>query len=81
MPEAAVRIGHVALGFVLALLLVTAFAVYGWRPAIAPIERPSPSVFDTGLIAKGAALAAIGNCNTCHTEYGREAAPGRIVAP
>jgi mono/diheme cytochrome c family protein len=70
VPEAAVRIGHVALGFVLALLLVTAFAVYAWRPAIAPIERPSPSVFDAGLIAKGAALAAIGNCNTCHTAAG-----------
>jgi mono/diheme cytochrome c family protein len=47
--------------------LVVAGGVLIWRPAIDPIERPDPASFDHGLVAKGAALAAVGNCVTCHT--------------
>jgi len=73
-----VRIDHVVLGFVVALLLVTAFVAYAWRPSIAPVEQPSPSSFDAALVAKGEALARIANCNTCHTaEDGQSYAGGR----
>ena len=35
--------------------------------AIAPIARPDASVFSAATIARGAQLAALGNCATCHT--------------
>ncbi|MFC7399023.1 c-type cytochrome [Chelatococcus sp. GCM10030263] len=47
-------------------IAIAAFAVI-WRPAIDPIERPAPESFDKGLVARGAELAAIGNCSVCHT--------------
>jgi nicotinate dehydrogenase subunit B len=34
---------------------------------IAPIARPDASVFSTATIARGAELAALGNCAVCHT--------------
>lgn len=46
--------------------------------ALAPVEPPARSAFDPRLIAKGAELAAIGNCGTCHTaERGQPYAGGR----
>jgi nicotinate dehydrogenase subunit B len=41
-------------------------AVLPWR-AIAPITRPDASVFSAETIARGAELAALGNCAVCHT--------------
>src|SRR5262245_34381413 len=41
-------------------------ALFPWR-AIAPIARPDASVFSAATIARGAQLAALGNCATCHT--------------
>jgi nicotinate dehydrogenase subunit B len=35
--------------------------------AIAPIARPDASVYSAATIARGAQLAALGNCATCHT--------------
>jgi nicotinate dehydrogenase subunit B len=35
--------------------------------AIAPIARPDPSVYSAATIARGAQLAALGNCAVCHT--------------
>jgi len=65
---------------ILAFLLVAAFVAYAWRSAIAPIEPPSPAGFDSALVAKGAALATIANCNTCHTaEGGSSYAGGRAL--
>jgi mono/diheme cytochrome c family protein len=45
-----------------------------------PVTRPAA---DPEVVAKGAALAAIGNCNTCHTaERGKTLAGGRaLVTP
>ena len=37
------------------------------QSAIEPIEPPVRASFDAALIAKGAQLAAIGNCKECHT--------------
>jgi mono/diheme cytochrome c family protein len=37
---------------------------------LAPIEPPPISSFDPARVAKGAQLAAIGNCNVCHTAAG-----------
>lgn len=45
---------------------------------VAPGAAPARASFDAALIAKGAQLAAIGNCQVCHTaEGGRSFAGGR----
>jgi len=56
------------------LLAVVVFAILAWRPAIAPLD--SPQTFDRQLIARGAALASIGNCSACHTASGGAAYAG-----
>jgi mono/diheme cytochrome c family protein len=38
-----------------------------WRPAIAAVAPPSKQSFQPDLIRRGRDLAAMGNCNTCHT--------------
>ena len=59
------------LGLVAVLVLGAAgFAAYAWQPAIDPIEPPAKASFDAARVAKGAQLAAIGDCNRCHTRPG-----------
>ena len=58
----------------------TAFAVI-WRPAIAAIDPPTPQSFDAGLVKRGRVLAAIGNCNDCHTVRGAKAFAGGLPVP
>ena len=41
-------------------------AVLPWR-AIAPIAQPDASVYSAATIARGAQLAALGDCGVCHT--------------
>jgi mono/diheme cytochrome c family protein len=56
-----------------AVILVALAAAYGghaaraWEPALTPVTAPSTATPDTTSAARGAALAAIGNCITCHT--------------
>ena len=47
-----------------------AAAVFPWRPAIAPIERPDPSTYSAATIERGRQLAALGDCAVCHTSEG-----------
>jgi mono/diheme cytochrome c family protein len=64
---------------VLLVLVVIAYALT-WRPSIDAIDPPARSRFDAKLIAKGAALAAIGDCNACHTASGGKTyAGGRAI--
>src|SRR5687768_14305547 len=44
--------------------------------ALAPSEPPPRAAFDADVIAKGAQLAAMGNCNVCHTAPGGKAYAG-----
>lgn len=64
----------VGLGVALGLV-VAAFT----RPsAIAPAPPPDPQLYSAAAIARGAALAALGNCAVCHTAPGgAENAGGR----
>ena len=49
-------------------------------PAIAPIATPSPASFDRVSVARGAALASIGDCAVCHTATdGASYAGGRAI--
>ncbi|MDB5921434.1 MAG: putative alcohol dehydrogenase cytochrome c subunit protein [Betaproteobacteria bacterium] len=59
---------RIILGLLLVLCVLSAvFVAFAWRTAIAPVEPPARSTFDTALIARGASLAAIGDCVSCHT--------------
>jgi len=57
-----------------------AFAVV-WRPAIAAVEPPAPQAFDAALVKRGRELAAIGNCNNCHTAGGGRNFAGGLPVP
>lgn len=59
---------------------VAAFAVI-WRPAIAAIVPSQPQSLDAALVKRGRALAAIGNCNDCHTVRGGKAFAGGLPVP
>src|SRR6267154_3258451 len=59
---------------------VAAFAIT-WRPAIAAIDPPAPQTFDTALVKRGRDLAAIGNCNDCHTVRGGKSFAGGLPVP
>jgi mono/diheme cytochrome c family protein len=52
-----------------------------WRPAIAAIEPPAPQSFDSALVKRGRDLAAIGNCNDCHTVRGGGSFAGGVPVP
>src|SRR5689334_14000162 len=59
------------------------FVVYAWRSPVPPVDPPAPGSFDQQTIARGAQLAALGNCAACHTATGGDAfAGGRpVVTP
>jgi mono/diheme cytochrome c family protein len=59
---------------------IAAFAI-GWRPAIAAIDPPAPQSFDAALVKRGRELAAIGNCNDCHTVRGGKNFAGGLPVP
>ncbi len=65
---------------VICVAVVIGFIALAWHSAIDPIAAP-PQNFSAELIQRGAALAALGDCNTCHTAPGgRSYAGGRAVA-
>ena len=69
-------------GVVAALVTIGAAAGVAlvWRPAIAAIDQPPPQSFDPALVKRGRELAALGNCNDCHTMLrGRNLAGGLPV--
>jgi mono/diheme cytochrome c family protein len=68
-------IGGVVIAGVAAGIAVT------WRPAIAAIEPPVPASFDPALVKRGRELAAIGNCNDCHTVRGGKSFAGGLPVP
>jgi mono/diheme cytochrome c family protein len=58
---------HALVGLVATVMMAAAPAGTHAAPAIAAIAPPARSAFDADVIRRGAALAAIGNCNVCHT--------------
>lgn len=65
----------VVIAAVLLGLCGIAFAAIAYRPAIARVTRADPRLFDPALVARGANLARLGNCVSCH-----QAAGGRPYA-
>ncbi len=69
---------------VLCLLLAVAVGVYVFAagpPAIDPITPPAAASFDPAVVKRGAILAAIGDCDTCHTAPGGRAFAGAVAIP
>jgi mono/diheme cytochrome c family protein len=69
---------------VLAVAIVVGIAgviAYGWDRTIEPLASSPQSTFDKSLIAKGAELAAIGNCAVCHTAPGGDSFAGGLPIP
>jgi mono/diheme cytochrome c family protein len=71
------------LSIVVILLIVAAagFVLWSRRPEIAAIEPPSRQAFSREQIEKGAELAAVGDCNICHTASGGAAYAGGRPIP
>ena len=65
------------------VLLVLAASLIGlaatYRPAIGAIPRPDPTAFDRTEVARGEALARVGNCVTCHQAPGGAAYSGGLA--
>ncbi len=72
----------VFLGFcVLLLIAAGVFVFLAWRPAINPVNPPAANSFDPALVKRGAELAAIGNCDVCHTAPDGYAFAGGLPLP
>jgi mono/diheme cytochrome c family protein len=67
----------------LTVLLAAGAGAIAWQPAMAPIVPPQRSDFPVAEIARGAELAAIGDCVVCHTALdGQPFAGGRgVITP
>ena len=63
------RLRHTLLGlFSVALLGAAGFFYFAEQPELPVSRPPDKASFDGALIARGAELAMIGNCNVCHTK-------------
>jgi mono/diheme cytochrome c family protein len=79
MGLAAMRALRILAGFAVLLVLgAGVFTAYAWHSAIDPVDRPDQAGFDRALVARGADLAAIGNCNVCHTAPGGQPFAGGL---
>jgi mono/diheme cytochrome c family protein len=74
------RLIALVVGLLVILLIAGGFAV-AWKPAIDPIAPPQAAAFDEALARRGAELAAIGNCITCHAAPGGSALAGGRALP
>ena len=71
------RLMRALLGLLGATLVGAAgFVALAWRPEIPAVEPPNRAGFDPALIARGAELTMLGNCNVCHTKAGGRAYAG-----
>lgn len=67
-----------AVTLVLAVLGLLGCADLVSRPAIAPVAAPAVQRFDRALVRRGEQLAAVGDCNSCHTRAGGPAYAGGV---
>jgi mono/diheme cytochrome c family protein len=66
---------------VLGLILGGGFIAIAWHSPIEAIARPDAAAFDQTLVKRGAELAAVGNCITCHTTRGGRPFAGGLPIP
>lgn len=56
--------------FVIAVIGLGGFYAWAWHGEIAPVRAVDAATYDPAVVAKGAALVAIGSCAVCHTQSG-----------
>lgn len=77
-----VRVKRTIIGIGLLGLAAAAGALaYAWRPALAPVTPPAPSSFEPALVRRGAELALLGDCRTCHTAPDGRTFAGGLALP
>jgi mono/diheme cytochrome c family protein len=76
-PRGIVRLLSPAAALLLVLFLL--FLLWAHRPAIDPIPPPAPSAFAPAEIARGAALAKLGGCESCHSVSNLAAFAGGVA--
>lgn len=54
----------------LIVFAAAALLILAYRPALAMVDRPDPRSFDPALVRRGANLARVGNCVSCHQSGG-----------
>jgi mono/diheme cytochrome c family protein len=70
MRRLSARLRIVLIVVALIALLFVGFLIFAHRPAIAEVAPPPRGAFPKTDIARGAELARIGNCTSCHTAKG-----------
>jgi mono/diheme cytochrome c family protein len=77
-----VRAGRI-FAVILAIVVVAGLAGFAlaWRPSIAPEDPGQHEKFDPALVKRGAELAAVGNCTSCHTVPGQKSFAGGLAIP
>lgn len=63
------------------LALVGAAIAVSWHAPIEPVMPPARASFNRAAIERGAQLASIGNCASCHTAPGGEPYAGGVAVP
>ncbi len=81
MPtQSAEKVKRLTLLLGVALAAGVLFMLLAYRPAIAEVSPPDARSFDAALVARGANLARVGNCVSCHqSSSGRPYAGGYPV--
>ncbi|HET6235574.1 MAG TPA: c-type cytochrome [Acetobacteraceae bacterium] len=71
---------YVVVAVVILAVAAGAAGAIAWRPSMPPIAPPDRASFAETEVARGAALAALGDCAACHTaENGRPYTGGRGI--
>lgn len=82
MRQRLMKVLKVLLGLVVVVAIgAVAFVVYAWQSPIDRVDPPDPHSFTSEEIRRGADLAAIGNCNVCHTAPGGPVFAGGFGLP
>ncbi|ABE62020.1 cytochrome c, class I [Nitrobacter hamburgensis X14] len=76
------RLRSIVIGAVIALVFIALGGIaWTWRSAIAPISAGGAAINDHQIISRGADLAAIGGCGTCHTADAGKPLAGGLPLP
>lgn len=61
---------------ILAVVGFGSFYAWAWHSEIAPVRAADSTTYDPAVVAKGAVLASVGDCVTCHTRPGGQSFAG-----
>jgi mono/diheme cytochrome c family protein len=78
MTQVAGRRRTIAVVVLALVLLLAGFLLFAHRSAIAEVATPPRAAFAAADIERGAALARIGNCTSCHTATGGKPFAGGV---